>query len=87
MEPKLSENHRRVVSVLLQQAEMVCDELERWLSRPSGWLNRIREKFPPSVRNQLCAHVKQARKEISCIAAEWHLTSAVVARRQRCFPC
>jgi hypothetical protein len=82
METKLSENHRRVVSVLMQQAEMVCDELEHWLSRPSGLLNRVRGEFPPSVRNQLRELVQQARREISRSAVELSLTSTVVARRQ-----
>ncbi len=82
MEPKLSENHRRVVSVLMQQAEVVCGELERWLSRPSGLLSRVRGEFPPTVRDQLRELLQQARKEISRSAAELSLASAVVARRQ-----
>lgn len=82
MEPKLSENHRRVVSVLMQQAEMVCDEVERWLSRPSGLMNRTRGELPPSLQNQLRELLQRARKEISRSAIALGLSSAVVVRRQ-----
>ncbi|MCL6566803.1 MAG: hypothetical protein K6U09_10325 [Acidobacteriia bacterium] len=82
MESRLSENHRRVVSVLMQQAEMVCDEVERWLSRPSGLLNRTRGEFPPTAQNQLRELLQRARREISRSAAALNLSSAVVVRRQ-----
>lgn len=78
----LSENHRRVVSVLLQQAENACEEIERWLDRPSGTLTRASGDLPPPVQEQFRQLLQQARREIAHSAPGLGLTSAVVSRRQ-----
>jgi hypothetical protein len=38
---KLSENHRRVVSVLLRGLEQACDEIEVSFQEPMGTLRRV----------------------------------------------
>jgi hypothetical protein len=78
----LSENHRRVVSVLLQQAENACEEIERWLNRQSGTMSCATGDFSPLMQEQFRRLVQQARLEIAHCASSLGLSRAVVSRRQ-----
>lgn len=61
---RLSENHRRVVSVLLRGVEQTCHAVAGWLDKKPGVLIGLENDLSPQQCQRLCALVDQLQAEI-----------------------
>ncbi len=79
---QLSENHRRVVSVLLRNVEKAADGIVGWLERKPGLLHRYRDDFTPTEQARLREMAAQLRAEIARFCGEVELDSATQSKRR-----
>ena len=79
---KLSENHRRVVSVLLRGLEQACDEIEATFRQAPGMLDRIHDDLSPAQRERLRDSVLCVRGEIRRLTAEIELDASFRSQRR-----
>jgi hypothetical protein len=79
---KLSDNHRRVVSVLLRGIEQMCDSISAWLDRKPGVLARLEDDLEAAQRERLRVVVEEVRVELRRIAADIELQRASESPRR-----
>lgn len=79
---QLSENHRRVVSVLLRNVEKAADGIVGWLDRKPGLLQRYRDEFTPAQQARLREMAAQLHAEVQRFYDEVELDSAYQSRRR-----
>ena len=78
----LSENHRRVVSVLLREVEKMCDAVLDWLDKKPGMLHGIGDDVPAEQREQLRGLVGEVQSEVRRFDSEVALDHRVQSRRR-----
>jgi hypothetical protein len=79
---KLSENHRRVVSVLLRGLEQACDEIDASFQESPGTLRQIHEDLSAPQRSALRQMTQRVRGEIRRLASEIELDSSSRSQRR-----
>lgn len=79
---KLSENHRRVISVLLRSLEQACDEIDASFRESPGTLRRIHDDLSPTERSTLRQMTQRVRDEIRRLASEIELDTSVGSQRR-----
>jgi hypothetical protein len=79
---RLSENHRRVVSVVIREVEKMCGALLDWLDKKPTLLNRIENDLTVEQQAKLRKLVEQLRGEIRRFNDEVTLDAAMQSRRR-----
>ncbi len=79
---RLSENHRRVVSVLIREVEKMCGAVLDWLDKKPGLLNRIEDDLTAEQQARLRKLVDQLREEIRRFNDEVALDRALQSRQR-----
>ncbi|HEV2289754.1 MAG TPA: hypothetical protein VGR81_12460 [Candidatus Acidoferrales bacterium] len=80
---KLSENHKRVVSVLLRGIEATCDEVEATLDETTGVMRMVSDDLSTEQGKTLRRMSEAVRSEIRRITSEIELDLATNSRRRR----
>jgi hypothetical protein len=78
---KLGENHRRVISIVLRNLEHMCEEIERWIERPSGTLLDFEQDLSIEQPDLLRALLAELRGEIRRISTEVELNRGSKSRK------
>jgi len=78
----LSENHRRVVSVLMRRVETVCEGILQDLDRKSGLLHNMEDDVPPEQARMLRLLAEKLRAEVARVESEISLDPAIRSRKR-----
>jgi hypothetical protein len=82
MKLQLSENHRRVVSVLIRRVEAVCEGILQDLDQRSGLLHSMEDDVTPEQAKKLRELAEKLRREVERVESEISLDPAVRSRRR-----
>lgn len=79
---RLSENHRRVVSVVLRGVEQMCDAVLGSLEKQSGLLFQVNDDLNPEQQQKLRMFIAKLQQELQRFNAEVELEPAVHSRKR-----
>jgi predicted phage gp36 major capsid-like protein len=79
---RLSDNHRRVLSVLLRGVEQGCEQIAGWMAKQPGVLMQVEDDLSSEQRRKLEALHEKLRRELQRIEQEIELQTSTESPRR-----